>query len=63
MNTLENNITIYHTINGRRTEIKRAGMNVAQENPIDGPALNVDAVFGRVDERPDALNAIPVTRF
>jgi 3-keto-disaccharide hydrolase len=28
-NALENNVTIYHTINGRRTEKKRASMNVA----------------------------------
>jgi hypothetical protein len=27
-NALENNVTIYHTINGRRTEKKRAGMKV-----------------------------------
>ena len=27
-NALENNVTIYHTINGRRTERKRASMNV-----------------------------------
>ena len=28
-NALENNVTIYHTINGRRTETKRARMTVA----------------------------------
>ena len=28
-NALENNVTIYHTINGRRTEKKRANMKVA----------------------------------
>src|SRR2546428_3522125 len=28
-NALENNVTIYHTINGRRTEKKRARMTVA----------------------------------
>ena len=28
-NALENNVTIYHTINGRRTEKKRAAMKVA----------------------------------
>jgi hypothetical protein len=28
-NALEDNVTIYHTINGRRTEKKRAGMKVA----------------------------------
>src|SRR2546428_5000926 len=28
-NALENNVTIYHTINGRRTEKKRTRMNVA----------------------------------
>src|SRR5215467_1015229 len=28
-NALENNVTIYHTINGRRTEKKRASMKVA----------------------------------
>src|SRR3989442_12949647 len=28
-NALENNVTIYHTIQGRRTEKKRAGMKVA----------------------------------
>jgi len=28
-NALENNVTIYHTINGRRTEKKRASMTVA----------------------------------
>jgi 3-keto-disaccharide hydrolase len=28
-NALENNVTIYHTINGRRTEQKRTRMNVA----------------------------------
>jgi hypothetical protein len=28
-NALENNVTIYHTINGRRTEKKRARMSVA----------------------------------
>jgi hypothetical protein len=28
-NALENNVTIYHTINGRRTEKKRANMTVA----------------------------------
>ena len=27
-NALENNVTIYHTINGRRTEKKRANMKV-----------------------------------
>ena len=28
-NALENNVTIYHTVNGRRTEKKRASVNVA----------------------------------
>jgi len=28
-NALENNVTIYHTVNGRRTEKKRANVNVA----------------------------------
>jgi hypothetical protein len=28
-NALENNVTIYHTINGKRTEKKRTNMNVA----------------------------------
>lgn len=28
-NALENNVTIYHTVNGRRTEKKRASMKVA----------------------------------
>src|SRR5438132_5969058 len=28
-NALEDNVTIYHTINGRRTEKKRAGMKIA----------------------------------
>jgi hypothetical protein len=28
-NALEDNVTIYHTVNGRRTEAKRAGMKVA----------------------------------
>jgi hypothetical protein len=28
-NALEDNVTIYHTINGRRTEKKRTGMKVA----------------------------------
>src|SRR5436189_5404485 len=29
-NALENNVTIYHTVNGRRTEKQRANMKVAQ---------------------------------
>ena len=36
-NALENNVTIYHTINGRRTEKKRASMKVAVE-PVAHPA-------------------------
>lgn len=28
-NALENNVTVYHTVNGRRTEKKRASVNVA----------------------------------
>src|SRR6478752_5202303 len=38
-NALENNVTIYHTINGRRTEKKRAQVTVA---PNQWHALRVD---------------------
>jgi 3-keto-disaccharide hydrolase len=38
-NALENNVTIYHTINGRRTEKKRASMKVA---PNQWHTLRVD---------------------
>jgi hypothetical protein len=38
-NALENNVTIYHTINGRRTEKKRASMKVASG---EWHALRVD---------------------
>ena len=38
-NALEDNVTIYHTINGRRTEKKRTGMKVA---PNEWHNLHVD---------------------
>jgi hypothetical protein len=38
-NALEDNVTIYHTINGRRTEKKRAGMKVT---PNQWHALRID---------------------
>jgi hypothetical protein len=38
-NALEDNVTIYHTVNGRRTEKKRAGMKVA---PNQWHALRID---------------------
>jgi 3-keto-disaccharide hydrolase len=38
-NALEGNVTIYHTINGRRTEKKRSSMNVA---PNEWHSLRVD---------------------
>jgi len=43
-NALENNVTIYHTINGRRTEKKRANMTVAANR---WHSLRVDFQAGR----------------
>jgi hypothetical protein len=54
-NALENNVTIYHTINGRRTEKKRTNMNVASN---EWHTLRVDFVANHFTVTFDSKKAI-----
>ena len=54
-NALEDNVTIYHTINGRRTEKKRANMKVA---PNQWHTLRVEFVANHFIVRLDGKDAL-----